>query len=637
MKQSSFAQGTIEYLVIIAVVVVISLIIVGLVITTTSAPSQEIRDSSSGLGNVSSGGISIVDAVTDLGGDSLIRLSNNSSDAVTLTKISVSGVDNNYNAQLVGLDSKTFSLSDLSSGCKCVSGQKSVSCQFKLEYTTVSGILKTDYKTVTSQCVIDSTPVNSSKVVNPVVNVVLDSVAPSVLLLSPSDRNIFSGRNLVFDFNATDNNTISSCTLRVGSDSSTYTGLNNGVNTITYIKLGNDGLFDWNITCSDGTNSSTSASRRINMDANTSQISYCTELQDMNKNLSGNFELMNDIDCGLDTNNSSGRLWNGGAGFKPVGTSSSSGFTGTFNGNNHKVSNLYIRKSTDYLGLFGYSAGVISNVGLVDVNMIGTGSDIWWRGILAARQVGGSITNSYTTGTLLVVTGPTAALYIGGLMGHMQGGSLTNSYSLAHIIVTGSSNERIGGLVGFQESGVISNCYFGGDVNGRFSVGGLVGQEGQTLSATIMNSYSNGTVSGLSQIGGLVGFQQSASISNSYFSGTVSGGTSVGGIIGSANGNTLSNSFSTGPVLNVTSTPGGLVGLLQGSTISNSYWDIYLSGRSSCNQNISGVDSNLNCVSTYNTPSYYYSSSNAPLSNWTWGAGGNWVTTATYPKLAWQN
>ena len=87
LLKNSIAQGTIEYLVIIAVVVVLSLIVVALSINVSSSHSQQIVSSSEKLGGVVSGGISIVEAVGNLEGDSLIMLSNNSGDGITLKKL----------------------------------------------------------------------------------------------------------------------------------------------------------------------------------------------------------------------------------------------------------------------------------------------------------------------------------------------------------------------------------------------------------------------------------------------------------------------------------------------------------------------------------------------------------------------
>ena len=68
------------------------------------------------------------------------------------------------------------------------------------------------------------------------------------------------------------------------------------------------------------------------------QISTCQQLQDISQNLTASYELINAIDCS-DTKN-----WNNGAGFIPVGTITS-GFSGSLNGNNHVITNLYIKSS----------------------------------------------------------------------------------------------------------------------------------------------------------------------------------------------------------------------------------------------------------------------------------------------------
>jgi len=134
-SSNNSAQGTVEYLVILAVVVVLSLVVVGLFTGMFSNSSQQITASSSKLGGSSSGGVSIVESVLDLNGDSLVKVGNNSSDTITLTKVIVGGVENSFSEQVVARDSKTFSLSDLVSGCRCLSGQKSVSCEYVINYT----------------------------------------------------------------------------------------------------------------------------------------------------------------------------------------------------------------------------------------------------------------------------------------------------------------------------------------------------------------------------------------------------------------------------------------------------------------------------------------------------------------------
>src|SRR5690606_35956569 len=82
-------------------------------------------------------------------------------------------------------------------------------------------------------------------------------------------------------------------------------------------------------------------------------------LQAMKSNLGGNYALAVDIDASATDG------WNLGAGFEPVGNSTSR-FTGTFDGLGHTISGLTIKRpSQNYVGLFGYADNAtIRNVGL---------------------------------------------------------------------------------------------------------------------------------------------------------------------------------------------------------------------------------------------------------------------------------
>ena len=81
-------------------------------------------------------------------------------------------------------------------------------------------------------------------------------------------------------------------------------------------------------------------------------------LQAMGLGLNASYKLTNDLDVSSTTN------WNGGAGFLPVGKSSSL-FTGNFDGNTNHITGLYIsRSSQNYVGLLGYAGtgSSISNI-----------------------------------------------------------------------------------------------------------------------------------------------------------------------------------------------------------------------------------------------------------------------------------
>ena len=204
-------------------------------------------------------------------------------------------------------------------------------------------------------------------------------------------------------------------------------------------------------------------------------------------------------------------------------TSSSDGFqgttfTGTFDGNSHKITNFAIDGgSNDCLGLFGKidSGGSVKNLGLENCAVSGDSESVYVGGLVGRNY--GSISNCYSTG---MVSGH---FVVGGLVGYNYHGSISNCYSTG--AVGGSGSSDVGGLVGIN-SGSISNCYSTGTVSGSLEVGGLVGYNYQ---GSISNCYSTGAVSGTSYVGGLVGYNY-GSVSSSFWDTETSGQTtSTGG------------------------------------------------------------------------------------------------------------
>ena len=129
-----------------------------------------------------------------------------------------------------------------------------------------------------------------------------------------------------------------------------------------------------------------------------------TTLQGMKNNLTGRYALGSNIDATATS------TWNAGLGFAPVGDNILP-FEGTFDGLGHTISNLVInRPATTYVGLFGRTSnGIISNVGLLNVNITG---NYYVGGLVGSENSSGSITNSYSAGS---VSGSNNE--VGGLMG----------------------------------------------------------------------------------------------------------------------------------------------------------------------------------------------------------------------------
>jgi hypothetical protein len=225
----------------------------------------------------------------------------------------------------------------------------------------------------------------------------------------------------------------------------------------------------------------------------------------MKNNTAGDYYLANDIDCS-DTVN-----WNSGAGFAPGGI-----FTGTFDGQNHSITGLYINRPGEYAGLFSNlnSIAKIKNVNLIDVNII-TGTMV--GGLVGKNS--GTITNSYATGSV------TGKHYVGGLVG-MNMGTITNSNATGSVT---SNYYHAGGLVGWNEDmATITNSYATGSVTGSISAGGLVG----TNVGTITNSYATGSVTSNAYVGGLVGANyygdDDGIVTNSYYDTETSGQSDTG-------------------------------------------------------------------------------------------------------------
>ncbi len=142
-------------------------------------------------------------------------------------------------------------------------------------------------------------------------------------------------------------------------------------------------------------------------------------------------------------------------------------FTGTFDGNDFKITNFTIDGgSNQYLGLFGRIdlRGSVKNLGLENSTVSGS------------RDIGG-------------LAGSSA----GGLVGSLLGGIISNCYSTGN--VSGSS-QYFGGLVGYSFNSGINSCYSRGWVSGTSNVGGLVGyKDGGSVLGSFWNTQTSGQLS----------------------------------------------------------------------------------------------------------------------------------------------
>jgi len=342
-------------------------------------------------------------------------------------------------------------------------------------------------------------------------------------------------------------------------------GVNTTISYTDYLASGND--INWGIICTDS--QSNSGSNYSIFDSSYYFLGSCADVDSVRDNLSASYILTKDINC-FDTRN-----WNGGTGFAPITT-----FAGSFEGNNHVISDLVINlPSTTNVGLFGIVSGSVSNLGLVNADVSGD-------------------------------------IYVGGLIGRSNSGVISNVYSTG--VVHGSNN--VGGLVGYQYLGTISNSYSTANVTGNsYAVGGLAGDSYGTISG----SYSTGDVSGDFYVGGLVGVRYSGSLSDSYSTSQVYASFgSAGGLVGyQSGGGTISNSYSKGSITCSGSNVGGLVGASTGVGFISSYWDTETSGRLTSSGGTGKTTAQMKSISTF--------------SGWSIGASETNINDG-YPYLGWQ-
>ena len=259
-----------------------------------------------------------------------------------------------------------------------------------------------------------------------------------------------------------------------------------------------------------------------------------------------NKDLLTSINTDKDgnvTNGTSFRIW------LPMGKINADNgqrmlYAGIFDGKEHSISGLYANmydapvEDSDYTsnkncaGLFGFHAGVTRNLGIMDSYIRG---ESCVAGICAYNDAG-TIQNCYSTAT---VCGDS---YIGGICGRSRSNSIIeNCYNAGYIY---GATRSIGGICGNNYS-TIENCYNVGNVNGKFYVGGIVGESsglGDTI--WIKDCYNRGNVIGdTKDIGGIGGYIGSSLVENCYSQATVSGNTNVGGICGNSNKVDFQNAY----------------------------------------------------------------------------------------------
>lgn len=256
------------------------------------------------------------------------------------------------------------------------------------------------------------------------------------------------------------------------------------------------------------------------------------------------------------------------ANWAPIGLNATTYFAGTFDGDGHTISNMYMNKQSANKGLFATAINAtIKNVTLKNPTITATayantgGIVGWMRNseILNCHVVGGTIASTKEN--------------TGGIVGYIQLSATTQTSTVEGCSTT--FDPAADGNTNVQSS-----------LSGTSCVGGIVGRATAKAAnkITITKCYSSRNVYGsTSYVGGIVGYDEGANISQCYTTGSVTADSiwMAGGIVGRIITYTASvtDCFTTGDVMNYNSNSsynayaGGIVGQLNlaGCRIENCY------------------------------------------------------------------
>jgi hypothetical protein len=240
------------------------------------------------------------------------------------------------------------------------------------------------------------------------------------------------------------------------------------------------------------------------------QIETAEQLAEIRNNLGGYYVLNADINLASHGN------------FEPIGAfvpaseapedaenpNMELAFTGVFDGNGHKISNVVISDPTGSgVGLFGCVAGdggVVKNLVVEKATVTGT---MLVGGVIGYAASANPIENIALQG-VNTITGNTM---VGGIVGGGFG-DIKNCSAAASIFLTGAGNAMAGVLAGGMEDGSIISCRATGSITvgagGSMGVGGLAacGQNAPEITNCMVDVTITVEAENCIMIGGLLGY-----------------------------------------------------------------------------------------------------------------------------------
>ena len=475
------AQGTIEYLVILAVIVVISLVVVSLM-ATSATPASQISETQSKL-YWETQPISITDAVADRNGDAIMTLAPR--ETVTVTEMEIDG------KALDVPDTKIFGGEEviiMLDGLGACTGTTTTYTINRITGETENGLPVTVSE---GQIVITcTTDVSEESIVS---DDYVSAIPPTVTLNSPSQGETVSSFN--FSFTVTDTEDIESCTLNMDGAPTTATVASPAKGTPQTLCLQDLSLaadqHEWSVECTNsGSLVGESPEREFtNPYATLGMISACPATLgtpnayywlEGNLASSGTCITITDDNIGVDGTDNEYSITGDSTGYGIDASSSNSPAHTGVSVNNTAISNF----STDIYAVGGISGGTgqagggitLKNATLSTINASGgNGSyDGWGDG--APGGAGGAITA--TDSSITTITS--------------KGGNGGNTYMMG----SGGNGGR-GGTITLQNTPTETiNAYGGSRGTGWDSVMNGAGGSGGTVTltgsdTTTISSYGN--------------------------------------------------------------------------------------------------------------------------------------------------
>jgi len=167
----------------------------------------------------------------------------------------------------------------------------------------------------------------------------------------------------------------------------------------------------------------------------------------------------------------------------PIGAES--GFTGSFNGNYHTISGLYMNGSDATVGFIGnLNGGTVFNLGIIDSYFETDADNSCVGGVVAINN--GTVSGCRFTGTIL---NHGADGFCGGIVGNnTDEGSVTNCYSVGSV-----SGENTGGIAG-KNAGTVQNCYYNSTVYSGNAIGDNTGTVDTLTAGKTTEQFASGEV-----------------------------------------------------------------------------------------------------------------------------------------------